>query len=60
MTAVRNESDAIDLFVIRDGKRIAKRGFTRIFRFADSIATMEDGRIGSVRSAPFAQLAEVA
>ena len=33
---------------------------TRIFRFADSIATMEDGRIGSVRSAPFAQLAEVA
>jgi putative ABC transport system ATP-binding protein len=33
---------------------------TRIFRFADSIATMEDGRIGSVRSAPFTQLAEVA
>ena len=33
---------------------------TRIFRFADRIATMEDGRIGSVRSAPLGQLAEVA
>ena len=32
----------------------------RIFRFADRIAAMEDGLIGSVRSAPPGQLAEVA
>jgi putative ABC transport system ATP-binding protein len=32
---------------------------TRIFRFADRIATMEDGRIRSVRSAALGQLAEV-
>jgi hypothetical protein len=29
MTAVRIESDGIDLFVVRDGKRIAKRGYPR-------------------------------
>ena len=33
---------------------------TRIFRFADRIARMEDGRIGSVRSAVHGELAEVA
>lgn len=33
---------------------------TRIFRFADSIARMEDGRIGSMRSAAHGELAEVA
>ncbi|ACB95733.1 ABC transporter ATP-binding protein [Beijerinckia indica] len=33
---------------------------SRIFPFADHIATMEDGRIRSVRSAPFGQLSEVA
>jgi putative ABC transport system ATP-binding protein len=33
---------------------------TRIYRFADRIAAMEDGRIRSVRSAPLGQLLEVA
>jgi putative ABC transport system ATP-binding protein len=33
---------------------------TRIFRFADNIARMEDGRIGSMRSAAHGELAEVA
>ena len=33
---------------------------TRIFRFADRIAAMEDGRIGSVRAGLLGQLAEVA
>ena len=33
---------------------------TRIFRFADRIVAMEDGRIGSVRSAALGELAEVA
>jgi putative ABC transport system ATP-binding protein len=33
---------------------------TRIYRFADRIAVMEDGRIRSVRSAPLGQLSEVA
>jgi putative ABC transport system ATP-binding protein len=32
---------------------------TRIFRFADNIARMEDGRIGSMRSAAHGELAEV-
>jgi hypothetical protein len=31
-----------------------------IFRFADRIVAMEDGRIGSVRSAALGELAEVA
>ena len=33
---------------------------TRIFRFADRIAAMEDGRIRSVRSAALGELSEVA
>jgi putative ABC transport system ATP-binding protein len=33
---------------------------TRIFRFADNIARMEHGRIGSMRSAAHGELAEVA
>jgi putative ABC transport system ATP-binding protein len=33
---------------------------TRIYRFADRIAAMEDGRIRDVRTAPLAQLSEVA
>ena len=33
---------------------------TRIFRFADRIVAIEDGRIGSVRSAALGELAEVA
>jgi putative ABC transport system ATP-binding protein len=32
----------------------------RIYRFADRIAAMEDGRIRSIRSAPLVQLSEVA
>jgi putative ABC transport system ATP-binding protein len=33
---------------------------TRIYRFADRIAAMEDGRVRAVRTTPLAQLAEVA
>jgi putative ABC transport system ATP-binding protein len=33
---------------------------TRIYRFADRIASMEDGRIRAVRTAPLAHLSEVA
>jgi putative ABC transport system ATP-binding protein len=33
---------------------------TRIYRFADRIAAMEDGRIHAVRTAPFARLSEAA
>jgi hypothetical protein len=33
---------------------------TRIYRFADRIAAMEDGRIHAVRTAPFAHLSEAA
>ena len=33
---------------------------TRIYRFADRIAAMEDGRIHAVRTARFAHLSEVA
>jgi putative ABC transport system ATP-binding protein len=32
----------------------------RIYRFADRIAAMEDGRIHAVRTVPFAHLSEVA
>jgi putative ABC transport system ATP-binding protein len=33
---------------------------SRIHRFADRIAAMEDGRIRDVRTAPFARLSEAA
>jgi len=33
---------------------------TRIYRFADRIAAMEDGRIHAVRTVPFAHLSEAA
>jgi putative ABC transport system ATP-binding protein len=33
---------------------------SRIYRFADRIAAMEDGRIHTVRTAPFAHLSEAA
>jgi putative ABC transport system ATP-binding protein len=33
---------------------------TRIYRFADRIASMEDGRISAVRAAPFTHLPEAA
>ena len=46
--------------VIPDRAVIVVTHDTRIFRFADNIARMEDGRIGSMRSAAQGELAEVA
>jgi putative ABC transport system ATP-binding protein len=46
--------------VVPDRAVIVVTHDTRIFRFAHNIARMEDGMIGSIRSAAHGELAEVA
>jgi putative ABC transport system ATP-binding protein len=64
--ALDAETGQTVLEILRQAAIVADRAVivvthdTRIFRFADRIVTMEDGRIGSVRSAALGQLAEVA
>jgi putative ABC transport system ATP-binding protein len=49
-----------DAALARDRAVIVVTHDPRIYRFADRIAAMEDGRIHVVRTAPFAHLSEAA
>jgi putative ABC transport system ATP-binding protein len=49
-----------DAALALDGAVIVVTHDPRIYRFADRIAAMEDGRIHAVRTAPFAHLSEAA
>jgi putative ABC transport system ATP-binding protein len=64
--ALDADSGQIVLEILKDAALAPDRAVmvvthdTRIYRFADRIAAMEDGRIRAVRTAPFAHLSEAA
>ena len=64
--ALDAESGQTVLEILKDAALASDRAIivvthdTRIYSFADRIASMEDGRIRAVRTAPFAVLSEAA